>query len=132
MPATSLVCGNPCQIPIVLQLEDLAIHLRKFWYGPALPSTGATYTLETGMGTFTLTCPADAPEEECLPYPLVLEDWIDLDPDDRWITLNEETLPADWVAVEEYGLGSWDGSEPPGAGGYCYLFRSRRPLVTLR
>ncbi|MBO9386412.1 MAG: hypothetical protein J7453_08245, partial [Thermomicrobium sp.] len=114
-------CGNPCYFPIVLQLKDLEIHLRKFWYGPELPSTGATYTLETGMGIFTLTCPADAPEEECLPYPLILEDWIDLDPDDRWITLNEVTLPADWVAVEEYGLGSWDGSEPPGAG-YCYNF----------
>jgi hypothetical protein len=58
-----LVCGNPCQIPIVLQLEDLEIHLQKFWYGPALPSTGATYTLETGMGTFTLTCPADDHEK---------------------------------------------------------------------
>ena len=117
-----LVCGNPCQIPIVLQLEDLEIHLRKLWYGPALPTTGgATYTLETSMGPFTLTCPAGAPEEECLPYPLVLEDWIDLAPADRWITLNEVTIPADWVAVAEYGLGSWDGSEPPRVG-YCYYF----------
>jgi hypothetical protein len=72
------------------------------------------------MGTFTLTCPAGDHLENCSPYPLVLEDWIDLDPDDRWITLNEETLPADWVAVAEYGLGSWDGSEPPTRGGYCY------------
>jgi hypothetical protein len=117
-----LVCGNPCQIPIVLQREDLAIYLRKFWYGPELPSTGATYTLRIGLGTFTLTCPADDHDEACSPYPLVLEDWIDLDPDDRGITLNEVTLPADWVAVAEYGLGSWDGSEPPGAGGYCYSY----------
>jgi uncharacterized membrane protein YgcG len=116
-----LACGNPCQIPIVLQLEDLEIHLQKFWYGPALPSTGATYTLRIGLGTFTLTCAADDHDEACSPYPLVLEDWIDLDPDDRWITLNEVTLPADWVAVEEYGLGSWDGSEPPRAG-LCYYF----------
>jgi hypothetical protein len=116
-----LACGNPCQIPIVLRLKDLEIHLRKFWYGPELPSAGATYTLETSMGTFTLTCPADDHNEYCLPFPLVLEDWIDLDPADRWITLNEETLPADWVAVAEYGLGSWDGSEPPRVGtGYYF------------
>jgi len=114
-------CGNPCQIPIVLQLEDLEIHLRTFWYGPALPSTGATYTLETGMGTFTLTCPAGAHLEDCSPYPLVLEDWIDLAPPDRGITLNIVTLPDDWVAVGAYGLGSWDGSEPPRVGtGYYF------------
>ncbi|MBO9352079.1 MAG: hypothetical protein J7449_11450, partial [Thermomicrobium sp.] len=113
-------CGNPCQIPIVLRLKDLAIYLRKFWYGLELPSDDAIYTLETGMGTFTLTCPAGAHLEDCSPYPLVLEDWIDLTPPNRGITLNEVTLPADWVAVAEYGLGSWDGSEPPTRGVYCY------------
>ena len=114
---TDLVaCGNPCEIPIVLQIKDLFIYLEKFWYGPEPPGSSATYTIDTGLGTFTITCPGTASREDCTPYPLVIENWALADPSDRWIAVQETGLPADWEAVEQFGLGFWDGSEPPRSG----------------
>ncbi|WP_448574530.1 hypothetical protein [Thermomicrobium sp.] len=117
-----LACGNPCQIPIVLQIKDLSIHLTKFWYGPEPPGSPATYTIDTGLGTFTITCPGTSSREYCTPYPLILEDWALADPADRWIRVQETGLPPDWEAVEQFGLGYWDGSEPPRSGYTYYDF----------